>query len=186
MVRIRTFLTLILALHILACNETNYRSSEESYTEAGTDWLSLRTDQFEIEYPNDWKLDQSGQMGTRFFLYSPVVDEDDPFTENVNLVIQDLRGYDMDLDQFVEVSLDQINTLATDGKILSSDRKKQGSQEFHQLIYTAKQGIFALKFEQRYWVIGEEAFVLTFTSEEEEFEPFQDTAEKIFSSFTLK
>lgn len=150
------------------------------------EWASINEETYEINVPANWEVDQSGQMGTSFILFSPVVDEKDIFRENVNLLIQDLTGYDLNLDQFVELSEGQIKTLMTEGNMILSERKKQEEGEYHQFIYTAKQGIFDLKFEQYFWVIENQAFVLTLTCEEEEFKQYQETGEKILDSFVLK
>lgn len=150
-----------------------------------SDWNSLEKTNFTIEYPKDWTLNESGQMGTSFILLSPLTSEQDKFSANVNLLIQDLTGYNVDLDDYVEISEGQIKTLVTNGKILESNRVTNQHLSHHEIIYTGKQGVFDLTFQQYYWVVDDKAYVLTFTSEEDQFDNYKLLGKKILNSFKL-
>lgn len=148
-------------------------------------WNSLNEKEYSIQYPEDWELNKSGQMGTSFMLFSQITSQTDQFKENVNLIIQDLAGHNVDLNKYVEISEGQIETIITDGEIISSNRIKNKASEFQKVIYTGKQGIFNLKFEQYYWVQNEKAYVLTLTCEEDEFNDFKEIGEKVLDSFRI-
>lgn len=149
-------------------------------------WKLLSESNYSIKYPGNWDLNKSGQMGTSFFLFSPLSSEKDQFKENVNLLIQDLTGYNVDLDEYVEISKNQVKTLITDGKIIVSERIVDTPLKYQKMIYTGKQGIYKLKFEQYYWIENNKAFVLTLTCEESQFDTFKTIGEKILNSFQLK
>jgi len=185
MKRIQIILLLAITLNIIACGQSQVKKSENRTGES-TEWQSLSEDKFEISHPSNWEVNKSGQMGTSFILFSPLSHDSDKFKENVNLLIQDLNGHDLNLDQYVEISEGQIKTLVTNGKIISSERQKNDEQEYQKMIYTGKQGIYDLKFEQYYWVIDNKAFVLTLTCEEKEFNNYLSTGERILNSFKLK
>ncbi|WGK70014.1 PsbP-related protein [Candidatus Haliotispira prima] len=155
--------------------------------EAGTpdSWESFMENNYSISYPGDWGVDQSGQMGTSFILLSPLSSGEDRFTENVNLIIQDLTGRNLDLDGYVELSEGQIKTVATDGNIIESTRMTTETLDYHKLIYAGQQSAFNLKFVQYYWLVQDQAYVLTFTCEEDQFDDYQATGEKILNSFNL-
>ncbi|MBK7681894.1 MAG: hypothetical protein IPJ26_05200 [Bacteroidetes bacterium] len=40
-------------------------------------------------------------MGTSFIIFSPLENDEDKFKENVNLLMQDLTGQNIDLDKYV-------------------------------------------------------------------------------------
>lgn len=151
-----------------------------------TNWKTFQKDNYEIQHPSDWSLDTTRNLGPAFFLFTQVADDKDGFRENVNLLIQDLTGYNMNLDQFVEISENQIETMITDGKILNNDRKRENDRDFHRLIYSGKQGDFDLKFLQYYFILDEKAYVLTLTCELDQFENYQEVGEKILSSFRIR
>jgi len=123
------------------------------------------------------------QMTPTFFLFSPLSTTQDKFKENVNLVIQDLRNQNMDMDKFVRISEEQIKTMITDGEILESKRMNQNGIDFHRVVFTGRQGLFNLKYEQYYFIEKEKAYILTLTCEAAEFEKYRETGEKIMSSF---
>ena len=149
------------------------------------DWNTIKKDNYSIDYPKDWELNESGQMGTSFILFSPLSSPKDQFKENVNLLVQDLTGYNLDLNGYVEISVGQIKTMITDGKIIESKRLKNQKLDYQKIIYTGKQGNYNLKFEQYYWVVDDKAFVLTLTCEETQFDNYKLTGEKILNSFKL-
>jgi len=150
--------------------------------------LTISENNYSLSYPSDWEVDRSGQMNTLFILFSPLSSPSDYFKENVNLIIQDLKGYDIDLDQYVEISENQINTLIKEGKLISSTRMPKADDmntEYHKTVFTGKEGIFDLKFVQYYWVENESAYVVTFTSEVKSFEAFQESGLEILNSFRI-
>lgn len=151
-----------------------------------TDWKTLNNSEFSINYPKNWELNSSGQMGTRFIIFSQLTDKNDQFKENVNLIIQDLTGYDFDLNKYVELSENQIKTMITESNILINERLTKNKKEYQKVIYTGKQGIYDLKFIQYYWLENNKAYVLTFTAEVNEFTKFKKTSENILNSFKLK
>ncbi len=148
--------------------------------------LHLTKCAFSVQYPQDWELDDSGKMGTSFILFSAVASDKDSFRENVNLIIQDLTSLNLDLDKYVEISESQIKTMITDGKIMKSERITSGANQYHKVIYTGKQGDRKLQFEQYYWVINNEAYVLTLTCEKSQFSAYQEVGERILNSFQIK
>jgi hypothetical protein len=149
-----------------------------------SDWLTLNEKEFSVSYPKDWDLDQKGQMGTSFILFSKPSSPQDLFRENVNLLIQNLAGININLDKYVEISEEQIKTMIANSQLIESKRMS-GALPFHKEIYTGDQGILKLKFEQYYWVKDEKAYVLTFTAEVNQFDTFKQTAEAILKSFKL-
>ncbi len=150
-----------------------------------TEWKSIKDNDFTIEYPENWELNKSGQMGTKFILFSKLSNSTDKFRENVNLIIQDLTGSNITLDKYVEISENQIRTLVTNGKIIETNRNTEKEFEYHKMIYTGKQGVFDLKFIQYFWVLENKAFVLTFTTEIDEFDNFVQIGKKIMNSFKI-
>lgn len=172
----------IIFLPIIANGQSGKKTSDSNTEE----WKTVKEKTFSINYPSTWGLDQSGQMGTSLILFSPLESEQDTFRENVNVIVQDLKGMDIDLDKYTEISEDQVKKLITNSAIVESKRIKNGNSEYHKIIYTGEQGLFKLTFEQYYWVKKDKAYVLTFTSEQDKFEHFKETGEEILNSFEHK
>lgn len=147
---------------------------------------SISETNYSVQFPKNWDYISPGQMGTTFMIFSPVSSKEDQFRENVNLLIQDLSTHDLSLDQYAQISEKQIKTLITNSKIIENTKLKKNGLYFQKLIYTGTQGVLKLQFEQYYWVENKQAYVLTFTTEESEFENFKTTGENILNSFVLK
>lgn len=173
-----------LLLSIPVFGQTTIKSTGNKTTL--NDWKTLDQVAYSIQYPSTWELNQNEQMGTSFILFSPLESDKDQFKENVNLLIQDISKYHIDLSEYTKISEGQIKTMVTNGTILESVRIKNDNGEYHKLIYSGDQGIFHLTFEQYYWVMNEKAFVLTFTCEQNKFAQKAETGEKILNSFKLK
>jgi hypothetical protein len=151
------------------------------------DWKTLSAANYSIQYPADWELNQSGIMGTSFILFAPVTGPKDVFRENVNLMIQDVSAYNMDLDDFAKLSEEQIATMLTNAKIIENKRMGTGAAAYQRLEYTADQGQNHLRFIQYYWVVEKQkAYVLTFTGAQDQFAAFAAMGERIMRSFVIK
>ena len=177
------FLTFFLLLSLIACGQT--QESKTINTKLIEGWKTLSEKNYTIQYPSTWELTQAGQMGTSFVLFSPLEDSKDQFRENINLIIQDLTGMNIDLNKYTEISEGQVKTMITNSSIKETKRIKNGNTEYHKLIYTGDQGVFRLKFEQYYWVQNDKAYVLTLTCEQTTFPNFKEIGEKILDSFLI-
>jgi len=173
----------ILLLFIAAC-ESSAEDTNNKALEKG--WKSYEKDNFSISYPEKWRLDESGQQGTTLALFSPTDGIQDNFSENVNLLIQNLEGLNMDLKKYTALSVDQINTMFPGGEILENTTEKVGNKEYQKLKYKGTNGEFELMFEQFYFIKDNKAYILTLTCEADQFEKYKKDGEKIMKSFELK
>jgi len=172
-----------LIISIVACGQT---TQDNAQSDIQNNWKTINETDYIIQYPDSFDLNTSGQMGMSFILLSRQTSQQDNFRENVNLLIQDLKGLNINLDKFVEISVGQIKTMLTNGNLIESKKLRENGVEFQKLIYSGDQGIYKLKFEQFYWVKNEKAYILTLTCEVEQFENYKVTGEKILKSFKLK
>lgn len=150
-------------------------------------WKTFKGSGFSIQYPDTFDLDESELMGTSFILFSKQVKDDDLFKENINLIIRDFSGQDIDFNDYVKDSENQIETLITDGKLLSSKRLTDSfGKECHRVIFTGKQGQLELKWIQYYWLLNGKSYSLTLTCEESQFDTYVKDGEAIMKTFKLK
>ncbi len=168
---------------LIACGQTSTKNAQSNIP---NDWKTLDESEFIIHYPDSLDLDKSGQMGMTFVLLFKQTSQQDLFRENINLIIQDLTGFKINLDEYVDISEEQIKMMITNGNIIESKRIKTDNSEYQKAIYTGTQGQFNLKFEQYYWVVRQKAYVLTLTCEINQFDKYQEVGEKIMNSFKIK
>jgi hypothetical protein len=173
----------IIFICLFSCNDT---APKVEPVIIPTDWATHKTKEFSIQYPKDWELSQTGEMGTSFVLFAPLLAKQDPFKENVNLITQDLAGQEISLEDYTVASEDQIKKMLSKSKIISNEVESVNGLEYNKLIYTGTQGAFDLQYEQFYWIENEKAYILTFTTEQREFSDMQLLGEKIMKTFKLK
>ncbi|MEP6728845.1 MAG: PsbP-related protein [Bacteroidota bacterium] len=147
---------------------------------------TLNKKDYSIGAPADWIPDSSKQMGTDLVIFSMLENGTDKFRENVNVVIQNLAGMNIDLEKYTAISIGQIKTMATDSKIEESKTIRTDRATFQKIIYTATQGGFKLRFEQYYFMANKKAYTVSFTAEIGKFDIFKPTGEAILNSFVLK
>lgn len=185
----------LLLMGMIACSPTGEKSStatEQAEDVPGTEkqegeFSTYQTKLYTIQYPADWKLDRSSSKEVEFQLFSPLATADDKFSENVNLLIQNLQGQPIKtLDQYVEISESQILVVLNDSEIQSSERIRKNGREFHRVEFTATQGKYKLKQVQYYYFENQVAYALTFTSELNQYEVYRETGIDILESFKLK
>ena len=102
-------LSFVLLLSLFACGQASTKQNEDTKEpQADAGWKSFSQANYSIKYPATWELNQSGQMGTAFILFTPKESEKDDFRENINLLTQDLSGRNIDLSKYTEISESQI------------------------------------------------------------------------------
>jgi len=179
--RLLGFTTLF--LFIISCGNNKTGNDQ---TKIPDGWNLLSENGYSIQYPADWVLNKSGQSGTSFGLITKHTSDEDLFSENVNLIIQDLSELKYDLDKFTDVSEEQIRTMVTNSNLLESSRQNSNGLEFQKIIYTGDFGTFNLTIEQYYLIKNNKAYVLTLTCETPRFEAYKETGEKILNTFRLQ
>lgn len=142
---------------------------------------------YSIEYPADWEVDTAGTSGTQFILFAPADEDDDAFSENVNMMIQDgpIVGK-MTLEDISRNTIEDMKRYFTDVKLLRNDVKTTTGREHLEMVYTANRNGMDLKFEQYVWVVGDKFYVLTFSSEKGMYNIYKETAQRILNSFKIK
>jgi serine/threonine-protein kinase len=124
-------------------------------------------------------------MGTEFIIFSPSENENDKFSENVNGLIQNLRGQDIDLGKYKEITDKQLTEMVTDCKVFESSIIKDGNKEYFRTIYSMTQGKLKLKITSICFIKNEKAYLLTFSAEFDKYEQYKKVGDEILSSFSL-
>jgi hypothetical protein len=177
----------VLIFTIVACGQSSTQETQtEETTESSENWVVLDEADYSIQYPDTFDLDQSGQMGLDFVLFSRQASEQDYFKENLNLFIEDLAGQNVSLDDYKQLSLLQIEQLISNFELIESSKITIANTEAIRFIYTGKQGDFDLKWEQIVFVENEKAYILSLTCEVDQFDTYAPVGEEIMKSFKVK
>lgn len=121
--------------------------------------FSSAKDGFRITSPAGWK--QASYPGTSVIFASPKRLTD--FQPNVNVLVQNIPA-GITQKQYHDTSLRQMDSMLTDGKILSQRATTLGGQPANEITYQARQGKATLFFHVTYAVKGKRAYVITGTT----------------------
>jgi hypothetical protein len=191
----RKSLVVLLSLSIAACGQsatTKQNGDKEKPAPihaAIPGWKTVDKPDYALQYPPEWELNESGQMGTSLLVFAPLSGPEDKFRENINLLIQDLGSTSsVDLDQYASLSEAQVKdgSIMPNSKLLANEKIGSGKDAYYRASYIGDQSNLHLKFEAYYWVRNNKAYVLTFSAEASKFDEYKTTAENILNSFVLK
>ena len=143
------------------------------------------SDIFSIQYPSNWSLDDVKGTQAIFVSKAPLTSDTDIFAENVNIITQNLKGMGVTLDQYVQFNESQLTSIPN-GKMFSSERETRDGRQYHTLIFRGTMNNLDLKIRQVYAIKDEIAYVVTFTTLEDEFDQLKKVGAEILSSFKLK
>ena len=146
-------------------------------------WETFKNENYSIQYPESWELNADGLMQTNLILFARAESLENEFRENINLLIQDMNGQGVSLQQFSQISVEQIQSMITNADVISSKTKEGKNGTYQEVIFTGDQGIYELKWRQQYWVQDEKAYVLTYTATQETYDEFQKEMRRVMNSF---
>jgi serine/threonine-protein kinase len=178
------FIGAVIIIAIMAsCDQAKQNNAQN---EIPNDWKTFEHKDYSIQFPDSFEYKTSEKMGAIVIFFPKDTSSTYNFTANINLMIQDLQGLNISLDDFVKRSEYQIETMITNGNLIESERINKNSFEFHRLAYTGTQGKLTLRFEQHFTIKNEKAYILTFTTEDDHFDNYKTVGKEIMDSFKIK
>lgn len=160
-------------------------SNAQNKISADEMWVKVDESDYTASYPSRWRLDQRGVAGTKFII-SDSYNYGGGFRANATLLIQNLKGSGMNLKTYFELSETKLMGSIVNVKVISSKRINTANGECQEFIFIGDQGIFHLKWRQRYWVYGDKAYVLTFSASQVTYDDYSLIADKIFNLFGIR
>ena len=95
---------------------------------------------FQIDYPSTWTV-REGFRGIIVLINSPSDGRDDPFSENVNVNVEDLSDYpDITLDEYYDVGNSKVEENLAGYKLVSKEETTMAGSPAIKTVYTTTQG----------------------------------------------
>lgn len=146
---------------------------------------TFKENNFEIQYPETWEPNTSKSMGTEIILFSPLENAEDKFRENVNVLIQDLTGQNIDLKKYKQITDEQLAEMATHPEVDESLVLKEGDKEFYKVTYSMTHSNIRLKITSYCFISNDKAYLATFSSEFHKYDEYQQVGLEILNSFSI-
>jgi len=157
-----------------------------SQTSPAIEEIEFVSQTYQFKHPRNWQLDSSKTMGTDLLLFAPLENESDQFRENVNIIIQNLAGQNIDLEKHKQITDKQLESVGIDAKVSESAIQKNGNESFYRTTYVIAQGKLKLKISSKCFIKNDKAFLITFTSEVDKYDNYQKIGEEILNTFRLR
>ncbi len=141
---------------------------------------------YQINYPKSWRLDSSRMMNTEVIMFSPLVDKADKFSENVNVIIQNLAGQKIDLERYKQITDSQLSNIPSISKVIESKIISLKEKSFFKVDYEMAQNELHLNISSICFIDNEKTYLVTLTTEVSTTERYRKIGDEISRSFTLK
>ena len=139
---------------------------------------------YAVDYPDSWTL---RELGGAITLSAPREDEDDKFSENVQIIAEDLSSalQTPTLIEYHRTGLANAEKFLTDFKPLEEARTEWLGRETLVMLYTASVRGEKYRFKDYKFIEGHTAYVLTYTARAADFDTFLEKAEAVMSSLRV-
>lgn len=136
---------------------------------------------FSIQFPYKWEVRQ-GIMGNDMVAMAPTLDLEDLFRENANIIFAKL-DVEISKDQYYSYNMNSLAQLLTDFDLEENEDVNLDGEVVKRIVFTHTMGIVNAKVLQYLVLVGNKAFVLTFTADPLDFDRFRPSFEEIAQSF---
>lgn len=140
---------------------------------------------FSLKYPAAWSLAEN-KGGAAAIFYSPPENALDRFQENVNIVVQDISQNPMDLSQYTETAIHQMQIVfGTNLEILDSSPVAVDGRPGHQFEFIGKGPDGNLHYLCRWTLVNTSAYQITYTALASGYAKHLSKAQRIMNSFKI-
>jgi len=140
---------------------------------------------FSIKYPASWALKENVNEADVIF-YSPVENELDFFRENVNVVVQDISGNPMNLEEYSETAIEQMEAVFGENLLtIESGPTYIAKQGGYKYVFIGKTPETELKYMTVWLIRGLDSYQLTYTSLASQYDQYLSKVKRMFKSFRI-
>lgn len=140
---------------------------------------------YTIQAPDGWTEGDTTVSGAKLTtIKSPSDGPEDNFMENITVVTEDSKGYD--LNSYTSTNRKNMNTQLENLNFLSEENLTIGSVAAKAVVYSFSYSGFALKNTAYFLVKDNIGYVITCTAQSKTFDQFQPAFKKCVNSFLIK
>ena len=172
--------------NLIGMPQNSQRQAQPAAHTASEGYSTYTSYQYDLrmDYPSDW-VKREGFMGTIVVFMAPTEGMEDGSPANMNVLMQDITFQTMTLDDYTELSIEQLESFITDFDLIEEDDITLAGAPAKKLVYTGEQGVFEIKWVQVWGIKDSKVYVLTFTTHEDRFNEFSGIADEMIDSFEV-
>lgn len=142
-----------------------------------------------VKYPQSWtRIDTLDPItGSLATFMSPVqANNSDIFQENIRLIVQNLAGKNVTLEEYTKTSINEIKLFSPDAEIIEQRNTQLANEPAHQVVYSGKEEGYTLKHLQIWTIKDNKVYIITYTAEINKYSEYLRTVQKMINSFEIK
>lgn len=140
---------------------------------------------YSIKYPVDWKVEES-KNGAAVIFSSPKENKLDMFSDNVNIVVQDISSNPMGIKKYSEIAIKQMQIVFGDNlEIKESESITLGGREGYKFVFNGKGAQVELGYKSVWTIDGLTAYQITYTSLASMYNNHIKEADRMIKSFKI-
>lgn len=141
---------------------------------------------FSVRYPVQWSLTEN-KDGAAVIFTSPMATKLDTFSENVNIVVQDISSRPMDLQKYTQTAINQMQVVFDQNlEIVESSPAMLAGLPAHKFVFIGKGPDTELEFMSVWTLDNLTAYQITYTAPSSGYKQYLLKAQGIINSFSLK
>lgn len=161
-------------------DETEEETKEKKTSASHDDWTAYEGTGYTISLSDDWtKTDVNGAE----MAFAHLSTSSDGFAENINTITQDISAYDMDLEEYKELSIKQYEQIGYD--LVDIQSMEVNGEDGYYVITTVEESGVTCYIAQWFTVVDDAAYVFTFAADEEGFDELEDEVIEIFETVEI-
>ncbi len=139
---------------------------------------------YTVDYPSDWRVKELSKI-TSFF--SPFESKDDKFSENLNIVVEDLSQVtqDVKLIDYHRKGMSQARKSLVQFTVLEEAKTDFKGREAIMVLYTMRDRGVVFKIRALTFFVDREAYVLTYTATLADYDKYLKKVESILRSIRV-
>lgn len=162
--------------------ETTTKASGNSHSTAPSGWTEFRGTGYSIYLDGDeWTKTSLAGSELAFTHLGTAVNG---FTENINIITQDTSAYDIDLEAYKDLSLQQYDQLGYD--LIEVEDMEINGQEGYYIVTSTVQDGTKCYIAQWFTLINDTAYVYTFAADEEDFDDLESEVMMIYDTIEFE
>jgi hypothetical protein len=146
-------------------------------------YKTLSKGSYSVKYPADWTVDASTN-NQQFTVNAGSDGDTDVFTENVNMVSNNINGYTPQ--SYAAYSKTYLPKKIKNFTVLEEKAVKQGGKDGYYMVFKGVQEGKKMKWKQMYFIHSGKVYIVTFTAEEKAYANYIKTVAPVLSSFVVK
>jgi eukaryotic-like serine/threonine-protein kinase len=139
----------------------------------------------QVDRPEDWKIEEKNDVFEKVVIFkSPLENKNDNFQEKVSISIEDLSSQPKSLAEYSNATIQNLKQDWQPEELQESETNL-ADRPADRVIYSYRDGDRKLKRMQVWNLKNNRAYVVTYTAEEDKFDRFSKSAEKIIDSLKI-